>query len=711
MTDQSVIELLIQLRDNMSEPSKKAGAEIGKLGQALKKFEEHAKHFKSLFYAGAAMEGMALGIGASLKHFAGPALAFQRSQQDLERATHLSAAQLAGFQRQAMHLSDRLPQSAAEITQAQANLVRTLGSSKAAMETVGIAAKFATGTQTDMKAATDLLATAYENVGDKALPLKAGFSQIANELSVLQNKFSTSRENGEMLVRSFARLSGVAKVSGINTTQLMAALGVLNKSGFAGGRGASDYLSQALERLGELGKNGIPTIEKYGIMLAGSTGAHGTFHLNLLQTLKNMQQSSPMRLQAYLKSLGQVGGTLKVLMDRYGQVTGAMKTFEHSQGATNSLAAQMNQGWNQQLKELHNAWTNLEISLGSVLVPLLVKMAHVLEPIIERFRKFAVAHTTLMKVGFVMALLVMGGLVLQGAVLILASAFGALSAASAVVGAAIAGATSTVWTFTASLLADPVFDFIAAVVLLAIGAYELVHHWQTVKGFFERLWPVITRPFIEAWESIEAFGHRVEGWALDLLGWFGNHPIFAALMGPIGWLMMAADELVKHWKKVEAFFDHLAGEIGGVFKSVENFLHLGHHAAPLHATSKHHTIMEHVAKAARAVPAAVATGMLASTAAHAAAQRAPQFERLLSVAPAAKSGIFSPQLAPAPSSSVQGGVHFHAHIEGGATGADSDSDAFADKMLHAMRTRQNDFVSTFAEINDQTHGQWTATGF
>lgn len=710
----SVIELIIKLRDAMSGPAQKAEQKLSKFGVALQKFEKRARSMKSLFYAGAAMEGMAWGLGESLKHLADPAIKFQIAQQDLERATHLSTAQLEAFQHQATQLSDRWPRSASEITESQANLVRTLGSAKAAMETVGIATEFATGTQTDLKSATNLLATAYENVGDKSVPLKVGFQRIADQLTVLQNKFSTSRENGDMLVRSFARLSGVAKVAGINTTQLMAAMGVLNKSGFAGGRGAGEYLSQALERLGELGKNGIPTIEKYGIMLAGSVGAHGTFHLNLLQTLKNMQQASPMRLQAYLKSLGQVGGTLKILMDRYGQVNAAVKTFEHTQGATYSLASEMNKGWHQQLEDLHNVWGNLDRSLGQVLVPLLIEVAHVLEPILERFRKFAEAHATLVKVGFAAAIVFTGLLALGGAIAITAAAFGTLSATLGIASAAFADATAASWAFVASLLADPVFDVIAGFVALTIGAYELIHHWKAVEGFFERLWPIMARPFVEAWRRVEEFGRRIEGWGLKVLNWFEHHKIFAALTGPIGWMILAADELITHWKTVESFFVHLGDVVGGVFKDVEKFLHIGHAASAPAAHVKHHQVVEHIAHVARsATPVMAAFGGAVSSAVIKRHHVVEHVARVMRSAPGAMAAFAGPApVLAAAGGGVNGGVHFHVHMEGGAPGADAEAgDGLADQILDALHRNQGEFADVFSEINDRARGRWAEAGF
>lgn len=679
MTDTSVIELLIKLKDALSGPSQKAGQEISKLGQAMDKFEQRARHFKSIFYAGAAMEGMAWGLGEALKHLAEPAIRFQEAQENLERATGMSTAQLAQFQDQAIALSEKLPQSAETITNAQADLARMLGSSARAMQTIGITAEFATATGLDMATSSQLLASAYENLGDKSVPVKTGFTQIADLMTILQNRFSTSTKNGQMMVRSFARMSGAVQMTGVPLKQAAAAFAVLNQSGLGGGRGAGEYLGQMLTSLGKLDKDGIPTLEKYGIMLSGSVGKHGNFHMDLMKTLGNMQRANPARLEAYLKSLGGEGSMLELLLHKYGAMEHAMHVLSHTQGATATLAEEMNKTWAQQLIDLHNTYSNVERSIGLVLVPLLIQVAHWLEPILDRIRMFAEAHPILTKLALVIMLVGTALLALGGFVAIAISAFGGLAATVEFAGTVLEGFEGVMVALDAVMAANPIGALILLCAALAFGLYELLTHWRAVgnyiMGWLDPLFP----PMVRAWNAIQAFGHRVLHWGLEILNWFGSHPIFASLMGPIGWLLMMSDEIMKHWKGIELFFEHIGGVIAAVFKDIEHFLHFGHAATPGSASVKHHQVIEHVARAMRAAPAAVAGLSLAA---------AP--------------------IAAAHSSAVNGGIHFHVHVE---AGAGTNAETIADQLEDVLNADPGRFARPVANIMDRANGQWNSTGF
>jgi TP901 family phage tail tape measure protein len=654
----AVIELLIKLRDAMSGPLHKAEENVSKFSRALDKFEKSARHFKAVAYAGAAMEGIAWGLGEAMKHLAEPAIQFQVAQEDLMRATHLSTQQLKAFEHQATHLSDTWPRSATEITEAQANLVRTLGSASAAMQTVGIATQFATATQLDMRSATNLLATAYENVGDKSVPLQVGFARLADQLTVLQNRFSTSRENGEMMVRSFARLSGVAKVAGVGTTQLMAALGVLNKSGFAGGRGASEYLSQAIERLGQLDKDGVPQLMKYGIMLGGHLDRTGHFHLNLLQTLENMQRASPMRLQAYLKSLGQVGGTLQILLDRYSQVTDAVKALQGAQGATSSLATEMNKGWHQQLEDLHNSYQNLERSLGSVLVPLLIDVAHILEPILARFRKFAEAHTTLTKVAFVVALVGTGLLALGGFIAIATAAFGGLAATVTLATGVFEAFEGVMAAIDVLADANPLGLILIGAVALWAAATELMDHWGDVVEFFEWLGPKLAWPFVWLWDKLMGFIAPATKWGKAFI-----HAI------------------VKGFESGFSFLEHGLHKVAAV---IEKYLPFFHPGGALAHTHTHTQVTRTIAHAMGRAPAVAAVAGLS----------------LAGAAPAFAGHASMPA------------VEIHLHMDGEAVqSVTEDDEAFADKVVDALATHKQKIAAQIGEIMGAAHGNWQSTGF
>jgi hypothetical protein len=420
----------------------------------------------------------------------------------------------------------------------------------------------------------------------------------------------------------------------------MAALGVLNKSGFAGGRGAAEYLEQAIERLGALDQDGIPAITKWGMMLAGHMGAHGHFHMNLLGTLANMQRANPMRLQAYLKSLGQVGGTLQILIDRY----------------AHSLASEMNKGWHQQMEDLHDSYQNLERTLGTVLVPVLIEIARWLEPIIERFRRFAEAHTTLVKVVMVGGLLLAGLLAIGGAIALLVAGFGMVATTVEFLGTVFEGFEGVMATFDAIADANPLGLIAIAAAALAIVAYDVYEHWNTVKAFFERMAPSLEKPFLWLWNKLTGYAHLAEQWGKNFIG-----AIIRGLEAEVGKLLGWAEKMGASLKRLLPFFHH-----GGVPAAVQHHMRHVHHVA------------------ARALKPAPSLAALAA----------------MSIAAA------PPMAAAAGTGGMH--MHFHAHVEPGAAG---NQEEFADLMLEAFQARQEEFAEQVARLHERAAGNWNRTGF
>jgi TP901 family phage tail tape measure protein len=583
MAEESVIELLLKLKDAMSPGVKKAEGELTKFGVALEKFEQTARHFKAVWYAGLAFEGMAWGIGESLKELAEPALEFEDAQQSLARATGKTVEQLEDFKEEALSLSEKLPQSAEAITNAQAELVRMLGSTQKALDTTAIATQFATATGLDMSTSAQLLASTYENLGDKSLPVKQGFGQIADILTLLENKFSTSKDNGDQLVRSFAHMAGAAQQMGVDTVQAAAALGVLNESGFGGGRGSGMYLEELLDQLGKLDKDGIPAIQKYGIALAGTTDQAGRFHMDLMGTLHNMLSVNPARLEAYIRGLGSEGDLLQILLNRYQDIDAAVKVLDQSQGATASLAAEMNKGWSQQLTDLHHTYQNLEMSLGEVLVPMLIEIGQILQPVIDGFRKFVEAHRWVAEVGIALTMVVGTGLLLGGTVLILTSSFGALKAAVMVTLAvfedfeALMIGINFLWgVFDALVWSNPIGLAAAAMIFAADMVYT---HWDRVKQLFAT-----------GWGHYAAFG------------------IFYPIAEGVKWLLSLAPSIEAFGKHfidwivtgIHAGMGHLEHALHDVWTTMKRFMHLGG------SDSAHATISRAVSHTVRAAPVAAA---------------------------------------------------------------------------------------------------------
>jgi phage-related protein len=110
---------------------------------------------------------------------------------------------------------------------------------------------------------------------------------------------------------------------------------------------------------------------------------------------------------------------------------------------------------------------------------------------------------------------------------------GAAAAAGGAAGATGFGAmAAAVWAAT-----WPVLAVIAAIALVAGGAYLIIKNWDKIKEFFGKLWSGIKEIFTKAWEGIKEL-------------FFKYHPVGL---------------IIKNWEKITGFFSNLWGGIKNVF--------------------------------------------------------------------------------------------------------------------------------------------------
>jgi TP901 family phage tail tape measure protein len=135
--------------------------------------------------------------------------------------------------------------------------------------------------------------------------------------------------------------------------------------------------------------------------------------------------------------------------------------------------------------------------------------------------------------------------------------------------AAESGYAAAMWAAAGATWAAlwPVLAVIAAVALLAGGAYLLVKHWDKVTAFFKNLWNKITGFFTAAWEKIREILGGVPNWALGLVAVF-----FPFIGVPL--------LIVKNWNAIPGFFSGLWNKITGVFSAAFNVIKNLFNAAP-----------------------------------------------------------------------------------------------------------------------------------
>jgi phage-related minor tail protein len=112
-------------------------------------------------------------------------------------------------------------------------------------------------------------------------------------------------------------------------------------------------------------------------------------------------------------------------------------------------------------------------------------------------------------------------------------------AALALVAIIVGPLISSIVSLGIAILATPVGWILAAVAAISLGAFELISHWDAVKGFFVDLWNTLRAKF---------------GIALD---------IAAVVVVPFIAIPL---EIIGHWEGISGFFHELWDDITGVFQ-------------------------------------------------------------------------------------------------------------------------------------------------
>lgn len=479
-----VLELLIKLREQMSGPLARVTNQTKAFEHTLEQVEARSRTLKGLAVSGAVFGGMAYVIKEGLEGLIEPAEKFASLQNVLQRATGASAEQMKEFAEQAHALASTLPVSAESVAESQATLARMLGGTEQALKTAGIAAQFATATNMSAQDAAQLLGSAYVTMGDKTKPLPQGFQAIADKLALLQTKYSTSVSGGDQLARSFAHVAEASQAYGVSINQSAALLGVLNRAGLGGGRGAGNYAQEIITQMGKLDKYGIPQIQRFGVALA----RNGQGGIDLVKTLANLRSVSQNQATAYIKSLGSAGEALALLYQHYDELKDAAVEFGNAAGETGKQAALAGLDPAAKFKVFQNTVEQLKESLGNALLPVLVDIADILKPILISFSQFAEAHPVIMRVVLAGAALLGMMLAIAGSVLVLAAGFGEITNVFSLMRAGVTKLIPAMLELDGALLANPLGLLVALGAAAAVIGYEVAKHWDSVVSVFKEVY-------------------------------------------------------------------------------------------------------------------------------------------------------------------------------------------------------------------------------
>jgi TP901 family phage tail tape measure protein len=394
----SILKVLVQLRDEATEPLKKVS----------ESFEAFSDSLHGIWYS-------ALEIGAGyemLKGIIEPASAFEDAQVGLRMVTNDSAEALKQFQEQAEELSIKFPKSAEDITTAQENMYKKLGDVGATLKATEIATQLATALRVDATTGSNILGSAFANLKIKGMDTNESLEKLSDNLALLRAGFLKSDAPVGNMERDLRQLGQVAGKTHVDVDQLFTVWAELSKLGQGGRAGAAIVVKGIIDKLTESNKNGTNELARYGLHIQRTKEKH----LDLIATLQQIANLPSAQRSALVNQMKGQNDALGLLVQNMGDMNGILTRFNNDAGESAKDAQKVNELTSSGWKELADSATNLRVALGSGLKPQIDGISEALKGTAVGITEFSKLHPTLTNIAGDLALASAGLITFAGIV-------------------------------------------------------------------------------------------------------------------------------------------------------------------------------------------------------------------------------------------------------------------------------------------------------
>ncbi|MFF1597694.1 phage tail tape measure protein [Streptomyces mirabilis] len=397
----------------------------------------------------------------------------------------------------------------------------------------------------DLATVTDAVTTAMNAYGLKA-------KDTTGVMNALVGTEAEGKTNLEALAGSMSGILPVAAAAHVKLNDVLGAMATMTSQG-TDARVSATYLRQTIGQLSnpsakaaatmkglglnatevskELGKRGLAaTLTTLTDAIKNKMGPGGTVLIDTLQKAaskgKDFQSSlnkmTPTQ-KTYIGALSQmVGGTKSMMgalmlsgphMDTYKKNVAGITKHVKDGGKEVEGWADVQKTFNQRMAEFKGSAEALGISIGQKLLPAATKFAGWLSTGLS----FLQSHSVYLKTFAVL----LGGVTLG-----------------------LAAASIASWSFTDSLLANPITWIVAGIVALVAGLAYLLTHWKQVWSWIKTNIPAVANAFKATWKvTLNAF-HAAWAWAVKavqgLVKWFNANVLT--------WVKARMKDFTSWWK-------------------------------------------------------------------------------------------------------------------------------------------------------------------
>lgn len=333
------------------------------------------------FAIGIGAAGLAAGAGVAA--IISPAMQLEDQLAKLQTVTTPTFGTmneaLAKSKKAALDWSKTHVATADQFIEAQYNMASAGLDNEQALAGTRAALTLATATMGDADTAGNLLATVFNNLGNKAAPVEKEMNRLADVLAKTQ-AIAQIKDLGQ-LNESLKMGAPAAIQFGVSVEQLSAALGFLNTAGLQGGMAGTAFAA-TMRQMGKASKAlgfQIAKTKSGGVDFAGTIG-------NIEKKFGSFAKMSDKQKAAFQKAFGDEGIRSIALM--LGKTEDFRKQLDAVTNSTGTAAAQeavIEKSRAKQIQILKNRMEALAIKAGDALLPVLDQVA----PEIEKIAKSA----------------------------------------------------------------------------------------------------------------------------------------------------------------------------------------------------------------------------------------------------------------------------------------------------------------------------------
>lgn len=428
-------------------------------------------------------------------------------------------------------------QGAVSYVQANYRMISAGLDTRTAIEGTDAALTLATATMGDATTASNLLATLYNNLGDKTAPVRAEMNRLADVVTKTQLSFQLA-DLGQ-LNEGLKYATKPAIQYRMELSEVSATIGLLNTAGLQGGMAGTAF--------GAMMRNVYKAARELRFEVA-RTASGG---VDLAGTLENLQQrfagklDLPKTQMALQQAFGDEGlSAVTLLLNNMGKMRTGVNDVRGALGVAADKQREFEATGSSMWQKLGNNVDAMKRKVALSLTPAISDLIPKIESAAKWVGEFATAHPDILKTASYMTMVAFAVLSILGPVAIVGGVIfqviGNAIKTYAILAKAIIWATRVKWAENLAWLASPITLAIVAYLACAAAVAVLVYYWKDLTNWMDRQHPIVKR-LIQVW---------------------------GVLLGPIVWVAWAIRKVADNWGLIKSKAAEATTATVGFFRDV-----------------------------------------------------------------------------------------------------------------------------------------------